>query len=83
MLSSTELMKQAEHWGVFSTPTLNHTGAVEGGQLIQQHVGELGVEGVGDLDGGEVAVGQMPQPVMVSTTRPMSCLTECSRSGVP
>src|SRR3989338_6579704 len=28
MLSSTERMKQAEHWGArsFSTPTLNHTG---------------------------------------------------------
>src|ERR1700677_2762135 len=26
MLSWTELMKQAEHWGLGCTPTLNHTG---------------------------------------------------------
>src|SRR5688572_19678731 len=26
MVSWTELMKQAEHWGCFSNPTLNHTG---------------------------------------------------------
>ena len=26
MVSSTELMKQAEHWGSFSNPQLNHTG---------------------------------------------------------
>src|SRR5690242_19198340 len=25
-VSSTELMKQAEHWGFFSMPTLNQTG---------------------------------------------------------
>ena len=27
--SLTELMKQAEHWGVSSTPTLNHTGELK------------------------------------------------------
>ena len=26
MVSSTELMKQAEHWGSLSNPQLNHTG---------------------------------------------------------
>src|SRR6478672_7702925 len=26
IVSCTELMKQAEHWGCFSNPTLNHTG---------------------------------------------------------
>src|SRR6187200_2592809 len=26
IVSCTELMKQAEHWGAFSKPTLNHTG---------------------------------------------------------
>src|SRR5579872_5101567 len=26
MVSCTELMKHAEHWGCFSTPTLNQTG---------------------------------------------------------
>src|SRR5205807_2048700 len=29
MESSTELMKQAEHWGLSSTPTLNHTGELK------------------------------------------------------
>ena len=29
MESSTELMKQAEHWGFFSTPTLNQTGELK------------------------------------------------------
>ena len=28
-LSSTELMKQAEHWGLFSMPTLNQTGELK------------------------------------------------------
>ena len=27
--SSTALMKQAEHWGLFSTPTLNQTGELK------------------------------------------------------
>src|SRR5437773_12209165 len=29
MLSCTELMKQAEHWGLGSTPTLNQTGELK------------------------------------------------------
>ena len=29
ILSSTELMKQAEHCGLSSTPTLNHTGLLK------------------------------------------------------
>src|ERR1035437_9127285 len=29
MVSWTELMKQAEHWGCSSTPTLNHTGELK------------------------------------------------------
>src|SRR5579862_6303703 len=29
MLSETELMKQAEHWGRASMPTLNHTGELK------------------------------------------------------
>src|SRR4030065_479185 len=28
-VSSTELMKQAEHWGFFSMPTLNQTGELK------------------------------------------------------
>src|SRR6187455_395073 len=29
MVSATELMKQAEHWGFSSMPTLNHTGELK------------------------------------------------------
>ena len=29
MVSSTELMKHAEHWGFGSTPQLNHTGELK------------------------------------------------------
>src|SRR5437667_10981903 len=29
MVSSTELMKQAEHWGLASIPTLNQTGELK------------------------------------------------------
>ncbi len=29
MVSSTELMKQAEHWGLASMPTLNQTGELK------------------------------------------------------
>ena len=29
MVSSTERMKQAEHWGFSSTPTLNQTGLLK------------------------------------------------------
>ena len=39
-------MKQAEHCGCASIPTLNQTGRVEGRALLEEDVGQLGVEGV-------------------------------------
>ena len=53
-------MKQAEHCGCSSKPTLNQTGRVEGRHLVEQDVGELGLEGVGVLVGGEVAALAAP-----------------------
>ena len=34
MVSSTELMKQAEHWGDSSTPTLNQTGLLKAARWV-------------------------------------------------
>ena len=55
IVSSTLRMKQAEHCGCSSKPTLNQTGRVEGGLLVQQDVGQLVLEGVAVGGGGEVA----------------------------
>ena len=51
MVSSTELMKQAEHWGFSSIADVEPDRRVEAGELVEQDVGELGVEGVGVLVG--------------------------------
>ena len=62
IVSSTERMKQAEHCGLSSKPTLNHTGRVEGRHLVQQDVCQLGLEGFGVLVICEVAACRRPSP---------------------
>ncbi len=59
-MSWTELMKQAEHCGLASMPTLNQTGAVERHLLVDEQVRQLGLEGVEVLRGREVALGLRP-----------------------
>ena len=44
IVSSIELMKQAEHCGFGSMPQLNQTGRIEGYVLVQQQVGKLVTE---------------------------------------
>ena len=75
-------MKQAEHCGCSSTPTLNQTGELKRHLLPVDEVRELVVERRGVLLRREVAVLR-PHAAMVVTTRPTSCRTERSRSGVP
>ena len=60
MLSWTELMKQAEHCGFSSTPTLNQTGRVEGHLLVDEQVGQLRLERGEVLVRGEVVLGLGP-----------------------
>ncbi len=56
MVSSTELMKQAEHCGLLVDPHVEPDRAVEGGALLEEDVGQLVVEGGLVLIGREVAV---------------------------
>ena len=55
MVSETLLMKQAEHWGRASMPTLNQTRRVEGHLLVHEKVQEFVVENFRVLVGGEIA----------------------------
>jgi hypothetical protein len=81
IVSSTELMKQAEHCGCASTPTLNQTGELKE-HLVQQQVRQLGAEGLGVLVGVEVAVGLAPLRDGAGDAL-HQLRTERSRSGVP
>ena len=60
IVSSTERMKQAEHCGCLLEPHVEPHRAVEGRLLVEQDVGQLGLEGVGVLVGGEVAALAAP-----------------------
>jgi len=80
--SFTELMKQAEHCGVFSTPTLNHTGELNDTSWLTSMCVSSARKTSASCAVVKVA-SFTPQSVMVSATRPTSCRTECSRSGVP
>src|SRR3989304_7657002 len=79
MVSSTELMKQAEHCGFFSMPQLNHTG-----ELNEAHwFSSRNVSSSRKVIASSVEAKYFPstpQRVMVSTTRETSCLPLRSRS---
>src|SRR5665811_1169528 len=68
MVSWTELMKQAEHWGCSSTPTLNQTGELK---LIFWWTSRCVSSAWKALRSSSVAKECCPaaQPVMVLTTR--------------
>ena len=83
MVSSTELMKQAEHCGLLLDADVEPDRRVEAGVLVEEDVRQLGVEGLGVLLGRRSSRPRAPQPAMVSATRPMSWRTLRSRSGVP
>src|SRR5689334_6452735 len=82
MVSSTELMKQAEHCGAFSKPQLNQTGLLNAACWCTSRCFKSSL----NADSAEADAKyfcRRAHSVIVSTTRPMSCLTERSRSGDP
>ena len=83
MWSSTARMKQALHCcGVSGTPTLNHTGELNAAFWLTSRCASSSAK-----TRASSAVAKyrffVPQPVIVSTTRPTSWRTEDSRWGVP
>ncbi len=81
MLSCTELMKHAEHCGLACTPTLNHTGELNA--IFCSTSRCVSSSRNASRESAEAKYPPAsPQPTMVSTTRPISCLTDVSRSGV-
>src|SRR5258708_1014248 len=82
MESWTLLMKQAEHWGLASMPTLNQTGELNAAYWWRR------IQLSSSLNASRSSSAAKypsfhPQSAKVLATRPMSCLTECSRWGVP
>ena len=82
IVSSTALMKQAEHCGAGSKPQLNQTGLLNAAfcstsRCFRSPLNALRSSGLAKY------CCFSAQRVMVSTTRPISCLTLRSRSGVP
>src|SRR5438045_2156331 len=79
IVSCTELMKQAEHCGAFSNPQLNHTGLLNAAFWYTRMClrSSLNARRSSSL---AKYLFERPHAVIVSTTRPMSCLTLCSRS---
>ena len=82
IVSSTELMKQAEHCGAFSKPQLNHTGLLKAAFWLTSRYFRSSLNACSAFSDAKYFCLRA-QSVIVSTTRPMSCLTERSRSGDP
>src|SRR5262245_59750338 len=82
MVSCTELTKQAEHCGAFSKPQLNHTGLLKAAFWYTRMCFRSSLNACRSSSFAKYLLLRA-QAVMVSTTRPMSCLTLRSRSGVP
>src|SRR6516162_11838456 len=82
MLSSTELMKQAEHWGLGCTPTLNHTGELKLIFCSTSRCVSSSRNASRDAASAKYPPSS-PQRTIVFTTRPISCRAEPSLSAVP
>src|ERR1700681_2113410 len=82
IVSWTELMKQAEDCGAFSNPQLNHTWLVYGAFWSPRLCFRSSLKACRSSS-VEKYLFDFPHAVIVLTTRPMSCLTLCSRSGAP
>src|SRR6478752_6341888 len=80
IVSSTELMKHAEHCGAFSKPQLNQTGLLNAAFWCTSRNFRSSLNADSALSDAKYFCFRA-HSVMVSTTRPMSCLTERSRSG--
>ncbi len=82
MVSSMARMKQALHCGFSSTPTLNHTGELKAAFWCSRRW--VSSSAKTSASSSRLKYPSLtPQPLMVSTTRPMSWRTEDSRWGVP
>src|SRR5690606_31866897 len=82
IVSSTALMKHAEHWGAFSKPQLNHTGLLNAAFCSTSRCLRSPLK-ADNASSDAKYFCLRAQSAIVSTTRPMSCLTERSRSGDP
>src|SRR5882672_10063740 len=82
IVSSTELMKQAEHCGACSNPQLNHTGLLNAAFWYTRMCFKSSLNARTSSSVAKYFCARA-HAVIVSTTRPMSCLTLCSRSGAP
>src|ERR1043165_5174881 len=82
IVSCTELMKQAEHCGAFSKPQLNHTGLLNAAFWYTRICFRSSLNACRSSSVAKY-FWLRAHSVIVFTTRPMSCLTLRSRSGVP
>ena len=82
MSSWTELMKQAEHWGFSSTPTLNQTGLLNAASWLRSMCVSSASK-VAASSSSRKYLPCRPHLAIVPATRPMSCLALVSRSVVP
>src|SRR6185503_3432531 len=82
IVSSIERMKQAEHCGFSSKPTLNQTGELKEAYWLTR-IAFSSASKVSASSSVEKYPPSRPQPPIVSTTRPIICLTLVSRSGEP
>src|SRR5213595_3573671 len=82
IVSCTELMKHAEHCGAFSNPTLNQTGELNAAFWYTRRCFRS-AENAWRSSSLAKYFCFAAHAVIVSTTRPISCLTLRSRSGVP
>src|SRR6266508_4671042 len=82
IVSCTELMKHAEHCGAFSKPQLNHTGLLNAAFWYTRMCFRSSLNAWRSSSPAKYFCARA-HSVIVSTTRPMSCLTLRSRPGVP
>src|SRR5471032_2344223 len=82
IVSWTELMKQAEHCGAFSKPQLNQTGLLNAAFWYTRMCFRSSLNACRSSSDAKYLFVRA-HSVIVVTTRPMSCLTLYSRSGVP
>src|SRR5512144_2687042 len=82
IVSLTELMKHAEHCGCGSNPQLNHTGELNEAFWYTSRCFRSSENACRSSSLAKY-FWRRAHSVIVSTTRPISCLTERSRSGDP
>src|SRR5262245_26474814 len=82
IVSCTELMKHAEHCGAFSKPQLNQTGLLNAAFWYTRMCFRSLLNACRSSSAAKYLF-ERAQSVIVVTTRPMSCFTLRSRSGVP